>query len=257
MNSKIRFVVIFAIILIFTFLSCSSVFADSTKSPFDLVDMSVSELPFDTSTPWCVRFARWVSEICYDVDSNDLSPSDSCMWSIRWLSQRNQFKSNNPMIGDWVFFDWENDGLSDHVGVIVGIDLCNNLLSVIEGNVNDRIYLRRIALDDCRIFGFGSCSPFNSVRSPHSSISPAYSSGASVNVVSPVAPSETSGFKGVLLDLIGNYDTIVTEHRYTNSNGYTSVTVDIQPDYVWWASVAILVIVIYSFFRLIGGLIRG
>lgn len=78
-----------------------------------------------------------------------------------------------------------------------------------------------------------------------------------IRSVSPITPSEASGFKSVLLSLFGNYDTIVTEHRYTNSNGYTSVSIDIEEDWVWIISAAIFSLFLYCIFRLIGGVFFG
>lgn len=78
-----------------------------------------------------------------------------------------------------------------------------------------------------------------------------------VTSVSPVRPQDANGLKAIILGLIGNYDTVVTEHRYTNSNGYTSISVSTEPDYAWIAACAIFVIVLYCLFRMIGGVICG
>lgn len=78
-----------------------------------------------------------------------------------------------------------------------------------------------------------------------------------VRSVSPVTPNDTNGFKSVLLQLFGNYDTVVTEHRYTNNNGYTSISVSTEPDYAWMIAAAIFTVVIYCLFRLLGGVLCG
>lgn len=78
-----------------------------------------------------------------------------------------------------------------------------------------------------------------------------------VRNVSPVTPSDANGFKAVLLNLLGNYETVVTEHRYTNTNGYTSISVSTEPDYAWIISAAIFAIVIFCLFRILGGVICG
>ena len=75
--------------------------------------------------------------------------------------------------------------------------------------------------------------------------------------VSPVTPNDANGLKKVMLQLIGDYETVVTEYRYTNNNGYTSVSVSTEPDYSWLCSCAIFFLVIYSCFRLLGGVICG
>lgn len=75
--------------------------------------------------------------------------------------------------------------------------------------------------------------------------------------ISPVTPSDSNGLKKVMLQLIGDYETVVTEHRYTNSNGYTSISVSTEPDYSWLCSCAIFLVVLFCIFRLIGGVICG
>lgn len=79
--------------------------------------------------------------------------------------------------------------------------------------------------------------------------------GVSVYSVSPISPADTNGLKAVLLGLIGDYDAIVVEYEYQNSNNYTSYLREIQPDYVWIASFCMLALVVYCVFRLGGALI--
>lgn len=73
--------------------------------------------------------------------------------------------------------------------------------------------------------------------------------------VTPVTPQNTSGLKSVILGLIGDYDTVVTDYTYTNNNGYVSHTIEVQPDYVFICSFAMLCLIIYCLFRLGGALI--
>ncbi|MFR0728590.1 CHAP domain-containing protein [Eubacterium sp. TF05-29] len=37
-----------------------------------------------------------------------------------------------PLTGDIIFFDWENAGVSDHVGIVERVD--NNTIYTIKGN---------------------------------------------------------------------------------------------------------------------------
>lgn len=77
-----------------------------------------------------------------------------------------------------------------------------------------------------------------------------------VTSVSPVEPSDTSGLKSALLGVLGNYDPVIVEYQYSDRNGYTSYLREVQPDYVWLCSCALLALVIYCIFRLGGALIR-
>ena len=78
----------------------------------------------------------------------------------------------------------------------------------------------------------------------------------SVTSVSPIEPSDTSGLKSALLGVLGSYDPVIVEYQYSDRNGYTNYLRDVQPDYVWLCSCALLALVIYCLFRLGGALIR-
>lgn len=73
----------------------------------------------------------------------------------------------------------------------------------------------------------------------------------------PVTPSDTTGVKAVLLSFIGNYDPPVIQYEYTTSNSYKQYVNEIQPDYVWICSFALIALFIYCLFKLGGGLLRG
>lgn len=75
--------------------------------------------------------------------------------------------------------------------------------------------------------------------------------------LSPVTPSDTSGLKAVLLSFIGNYDPPVVQFEYTTNNNYKQYVNEIQPDYVWICSFALIALFIYCLFKLGGALIRG
>lgn len=71
--------------------------------------------------------------------------------------------------------------------------------------------------------------------------------------VSPVTPSDTSGLKAALLSVLGDYDPVIVEYRYQNINNTSySYLREIQPDYVWLCSAAILLVVLFCIFKLGG-----
>lgn len=82
--------------------------------------------------------------------------------------------------------------------------------------------------------------------------------GVSRVSIPPVTPSSTTGLKAALLTVLGNYDPVVVVYQYnTSGSGYSSYTTDIQPDYSWIASAALLCLVIWCLFKLGGALLRG
>lgn len=76
------------------------------------------------------------------------------------------------------------------------------------------------------------------------------------STVSPITPSNTDGLKSVLLSFLGNYDPIIVEYRYQNSNSTNySYLREAQPDYVWIASFVLLALVIFCLFKLGGAVL--
>lgn len=77
----------------------------------------------------------------------------------------------------------------------------------------------------------------------------------SVNVSTErISASDANGFKAVLLGLIGDYETIITDYEYRNNqNTYTTHSIDITPDYSWIWSTVIFGLVVYCFFKMVGG----
>lgn len=69
-----------------------------------------------------------------------------------------------------------------------------------------------------------------------------------------ISANETSGFHAVILGLLGDYNPIVKDYTYQSSNGYTSHSIEITPDWSWIASAAIFLVIIFCLFRLIGGI---
>lgn len=90
-----------------------------------------------------------------------------------------------------------------------------------------------------------------------SSANPVLTNAVVTTGLAPVTPSDTSGVKAVLLSFIGDYDPPVVQYEYTNSNNYKSYVNEIQPDYVWICSFALIALFIYCLFKLGGGLLRG
>lgn len=76
----------------------------------------------------------------------------------------------------------------------------------------------------------------------------------SVNVSNEtISANDTNGFKSVVLGIIGDYTTIVTDYTYSNTQGYTQHSIDVTPDWSWIVCCALFAIVVFCFFKLVGG----
>lgn len=68
--------------------------------------------------------------------------------------------------------------------------------------------------------------------------------------LSPITSS--TGLKGILLEIIGPYDNIVTQYQYhSNTSSNWSYVNEITPDYPWIASACLFIVLLVSVFRLL------
>lgn len=104
--------------------------------------------------PWCAAFVV----ACFArANCADLIPCvASCDQMISYFKKWNRFHkmSEGTIVrGDILFYDWNSDGGSDHVGIVSN----NNMgtLQVIEGNKTDSVGYRNIRIGDPTIVGVG------------------------------------------------------------------------------------------------------
>ncbi len=74
--------------------------------------------------------------------------------------------------------------------------------------------------------------------------------GVESYALSPIVSA--AGLKGVLLDVLGPYDNIVTQYEYVQSGSTRPTYVnEITPDYPWIASAALFIVLLWSLFGLL------
>lgn len=74
--------------------------------------------------------------------------------------------------------------------------------------------------------------------------------------IQKVSASDTSGLKSILLSILGDYETVVTDYEYrTGNNTYTSHSISIERDYAWLCSCGVFALLLYCTFRSIGGIL--
>lgn len=70
-----------------------------------------------------------------------------------------------------------------------------------------------------------------------------------------ISPSDSNGFKAVILTLIGDYEPTVTDYTYQQNNyQYLSHSINIERDWSWICSCGIFALLLYFTFRSIGGI---
>lgn len=69
-----------------------------------------------------------------------------------------------------------------------------------------------------------------------------------------ITASDATGLKAVMLSLIGDYETTITDYTYqSGSSGYYSHSINIERDWSWICSCGVFAIVLYCTFKAIGG----
>lgn len=120
---------------------------------------------FNEHVEWCACFVSWCANECGYIDKGIIPKFSYCDDAIKWFDDKEEWHSRNdsyfPMSGDLIFFDWKDedgnqDGISDHVGIVTKIDVENKKVYTIEGNTSNQCAERIYLFDDIQIMGYGS-----------------------------------------------------------------------------------------------------
>ena len=120
---------------------------------------------FEEHVHWCACYVSWCANECGYIDKGIIPKFSVCTDGINWFKEKNQWQDRSesyyPIIGDIIFFDWydENgnqDGISDHVGIVTRTDITNKTIYTIEGNTSDKCAERMYFFDDAQVMGYGT-----------------------------------------------------------------------------------------------------
>lgn len=104
---------------------------------------------------WCACFVSWCAAQCGVLDI-DIPKFAYCPSGVEWFKAKGAWQDRyyTPSPGDVIFFDWENDGISDHVGIVEKVE--ENMVYTIEGNVLDSCVEKQYPIGYMGICGYGS-----------------------------------------------------------------------------------------------------
>lgn len=110
---------------------------------------------FNSRVEWCACFVSWCAEQCGYIESGFIPKFAGCISGANWFKERNQWQDRNyePTAGDIIFFDWEGDGLTDHVGIVEKCE--NGVVYTVEGNSGDAVKQRQYTIGSSSIYGYG------------------------------------------------------------------------------------------------------
>lgn len=115
-----------------------------------------SWLGFNFRIEWCACFVSWCATQCGYTQSGQVPKFISCKVGIDWFKEHKQWKGKNytPKSGDYIFFDWEPDGVADHIGIVDYYE--DGYVYTVEGNSNDEVRTKCYEIDSKNIYGFAS-----------------------------------------------------------------------------------------------------
>lgn len=106
---------------------------------------------WNETTPWCASYVSWAL-----VEAGLAGPAGH----DKWYSHVDEFMAyfetihNSPNTGNLVFFNLDDDGEADHIGVVLHVR--GGIVYTIEGNNNGRVAMGSYSIDDERILGYGT-----------------------------------------------------------------------------------------------------
>ena len=110
---------------------------------------------FDGRVEWCACFVSWCADQCGYIESGIIPKFAGCVDGANWFKGNGQWKdrSYEPSAGDIIFFDWEGDGETDHVGIVEKCE--NGVVYTVEGNSGDTCRQNQYTVGSSSIYGYG------------------------------------------------------------------------------------------------------
>jgi hypothetical protein len=110
---------------------------------------------FSSRVAWCAIFVSWCADQCGYLDAGVIPKFSYCDYGIAWFQSRGQWQGRSyiPAPGDIIFFDWDGNGNSDHVGIVESCD--GTTVCTVEGNSSNAVRQRQYAVGSAKIMGYG------------------------------------------------------------------------------------------------------
>lgn len=110
---------------------------------------------FGSRVEWCACFVSWCANECGYIDTGVIPKFAGCVNGVQWFKDRGQWLdgSAEPVPSMIIFFDWDSDGESDHVGIVEKVE--NGIVYTVEGNSGDSCRINQYSVGNCDILGYG------------------------------------------------------------------------------------------------------
>ena len=110
---------------------------------------------FEGRVEWCACYVSWCADQCGYIESGIIPKFAGCVDGANWFKGNGQWQDRNyePQAGDIIFFDWEGDGETEHVGIVEKCE--NGVVYTVEGNSGDACRQNQYTVGSSSIYGYG------------------------------------------------------------------------------------------------------
>ena len=110
---------------------------------------------FNSHVHWCACFTSYIAAECGCIKSGICPKSAVVSGWIDFYKKQHRWTGRNyiPHSGDFIIFDWEGDGVADHIGIVESCD--GKTVITIEGNSRDVCRRKSYAKGSGLIYGYG------------------------------------------------------------------------------------------------------
>lgn len=110
---------------------------------------------FGSRVEWCACFVSWCANESGYIDTGVIPKFAGCVLGSQWFMDRGQWQDGSfePSAGHIIFFDWEGDGVTDHVGIVEWVE--NGTVYTVEGNSGDSVRQNSYPIGSSVIYGYG------------------------------------------------------------------------------------------------------
>lgn len=110
---------------------------------------------FTERQEWCACFVSWCADQAGLIQKEAVPKFSVCTDGVAWFQAKGKWQSGGsvPTPGTIIFFDWDHDGASDHVGIVESCD--GTTVHTIEGNSGDAVKQNNYTVNSQSILGYG------------------------------------------------------------------------------------------------------
>ena len=110
---------------------------------------------FTERQEWCACFVSWCADQAGLIQKEAVPKFSVCTDGVAWFQAKGKWQSGGsvPTPGTIIFFDWDHDEASDHVGIVESCD--GTTVHTIEGNSGDAVKQNNYTVNSQSILGYG------------------------------------------------------------------------------------------------------